>query len=81
MVRYWSIWIESAQLTTMSDTYVTCTVSPCVHQVDIPILNLDTQAGAEIAGAVLAVWAAAWAFRTLIRLLNSDSVSTTESDL
>lgn len=58
----------------MADTYITCSVSPCqiVTTLDVPILNLDELAGAQIAGAILAVWAVGFCFRALIRVLNID---------
>lgn len=48
-----------------------CTVTHVVT-VDVPPFNLDLAAGAEIAGAILAVWAVGWAVRQLIVVLNSD---------
>jgi hypothetical protein len=63
-------------------TSVTCSVSPCQVVIDLPILNLDTDAGALIAGAVLAIWALGFGFRALIRALNIDSnTSTSESEI
>lgn len=56
-----------------------CTVT-VVHQFDIPPFQLDTAAGAEIAGAILAVWALGFGFRALIRALNIDGKPTSESD-
>lgn len=41
--------------------------------------DLDASGGAQIAGAVLAVWAIGWAFRMLIRALNSDGNSVTST--
>ena len=35
-------------------------------------LNLTVDEGAQIGGAVLLVWAAAWAIRTLVRLMAPD---------
>lgn len=66
----------------MADTYVTCTVSPCqiITTLDVPVLNLDESGGALIAGAILAVWAMGYGIRAVIRALNSDGVSTTESE-
>jgi len=66
----------------MPDTTVTCTVSPCtvVVQIETPFFNIDPEGGALIAGAVLAVWALGFGIRTVIRTLNSDSVSTQESE-
>lgn len=62
---------------------ITCTVNPCVVQLEFvtPLMNIDLEGGALIAGAVTAVWAAGWAIRSIIRTLNSDSVSTTESEI
>lgn len=55
----------------MTDTYVTCTVSPCVivHQIDLPPFNLDTVDGGLIAAAVLSIWAIGFGFRALIRTM------------
>lgn len=66
----------------MADVYVTCNVSPCtiVHQIDLPPFQLDEAGGALIAGAILAVWALGFAFRALIRLINSDGNQTDESE-
>ena len=46
----------------------TCTVT-VVHELSLPPLQLDAADGAAIAGAILAVWAAGWAFRMLIQTL------------
>jgi hypothetical protein len=66
--------------------YVECS-SACTVTVDIqaqfPPFNLSESDGAQIAGAILAVWAVAWAFRALVRHLRSsdgDSSSTSESE-
>lgn len=66
----------------MGDVYVTCNVSPCtvVHQIDLPPFQLDTDGAALIAGAILAVWALGFAFRALIRLINSDGNQPSESE-
>ena len=42
--------------------------------------SFTVEDGAQIAGAILAVWAAAWCFRVLMRVLNSDGVSSYESE-
>lgn len=65
-----------------SDVYVTCSVSPCqiVHSIDLPPFQLSTGEGALIAGAVLAIWAVGFGFRAIIRALNIDSKSTSESE-
>lgn len=61
---------------------VICNVSPCVivHQIDLPPFQLDTTEGAQIAGAILAVWAVGFGIRMLIRTLSSDGKPTIESD-
>ncbi|MDH1476627.1 hypothetical protein N5F13_19190 [Comamonas thiooxydans] len=45
-----------------------CTVT-VQHELVFPVLNLTTEEGAAISGAVLLVWAAGWAFRVLIQTL------------
>lgn len=58
----------------------TCTVT-VVHELSLPPLQLDVSEGAAIAGAVLAVWAAGWAFRVLIQSLrNTDGDSSTSQE-
>ena len=47
-----------------------CTVT-VVHELSLPPLQLTSEEGAAIAGAVLAVWAVAWAFRMLIKTLST----------
>lgn len=55
-------------------TIVTCSGSCTVtHVVSVPVLDLDTEQGGEIAAAVLLVWAVAFGFRALIRTLDVDS--------
>ena len=54
-----------------------CTVT-VVHS--LPLLEMTVEEGAQIAGAVLAVWAAGWAFRALIQALRSDGNSLTQED-
>lgn len=57
-----------------------CTVT-VVHELSLPPLQLDAADGAQIAGAVLAVWATGWAIRVAIRTLNSsDGTTNHESD-
>jgi hypothetical protein len=46
----------------------TCTVTHVVS-IDLPPFQLDTEGGAAIAAAVLAIWALGWGFRVLIRTL------------
>lgn len=57
-----------------------CTVT-VVHDLSIPPFQLSLAEGAQIASAILAVWAVAWGIRTLIRVLNSDGNPTSESQL
>jgi hypothetical protein len=67
-----------AQTVTTCDA--ACTVTMVVS-ITTPFFNLDEAGGAQIAGAVLAVWAIGWAFRVLIRTLKStDGNSTSESE-
>lgn len=57
-----------------------CTVTVQV-EITNPLLNMDTADGALIAGAVLAVWAAGFAFRAFIQTLRTSDGSTNhESD-
>ena len=46
----------------------------------LPLLEMTVEEGAQIAGAVLAVWAVGWAFRALIQALRSDGNSSTQED-
>ena len=58
----------------------TCTVT-VVHELSLPPLQLTGAEGAQIASAILAVWAVGWGFRTLIRYLKtSDGYSTNEEN-
>lgn len=58
----------------------TCTVT-VVHELSLPPLQLTPAEGAQIAGAILAVWAVGWGFRTLIRhLKSSDGYSTSNEE-
>lgn len=43
-------------------------------------MDLTTADGAVIAGAIIAVWAVAWAFRMLIRFLNSEGDKSPEGE-
>ena len=56
-----------------------CTVT-VVHELSLPPLQLDAAEGAAIAGAVLAVWAVAWAFRMAVRVLNTDGTSSNSQE-
>lgn len=58
----------------------TCTVT-VVHELSLPPLQLTGAEGAQIAGAILAVWAVGWGFRILIRhLKTSDGYSSNEEN-
>ena len=57
-----------------------CTVT-VVHELSLPPLQLDPAEGAQIASAILAVWAVGFGIRAAIRALNSDGNQTSESDL
>lgn len=47
--------------------------SPCsitiVHEWALPPLQLDLAGGAAVGGAVITVWACAWAFRMIVRAI------------
>lgn len=47
-----------------------CTVT-VVHELSLPPLQLSPEEGAQIAGAVLLVWATGWGIRMVARALNS----------
>lgn len=64
---------------TVIDCAAACTVT-VVHELSLPPLQLDAAEGAAIAGAVLAVWAVAWAFRMAVRTLNTDGTSTNSQE-
>ena len=58
----------------------TCTVT-VVHELSLPPLQLSTGEGAQIAAAVLAIWAIGWGFRVLVQALKkTDGESSTESE-
>jgi len=57
-----------------------CTVT-VVHELSLPPLQLTTAEGAQIAGAVLAVWAVGFGIRMLARTLSSsDGITNHESE-
>lgn len=56
-----------------------CTVT-VVHELSLPPLQLDEAAGAQIAGAILAVWAVGYGIRLVIQALKSDGNINSESD-
>ncbi|WP_153012849.1 hypothetical protein [Pseudacidovorax intermedius] len=47
-----------------------CTVT-VVHELSLPPLQLDAEGAIQISSAILLVWAAGWACRTLIRHLKT----------
>jgi hypothetical protein len=74
--------VASAQVTyNVTTCSESCTVTHVLSLENLPVLNLDAAGGAAIAGAILAVWAVAWGFRTVIRTLNStDGSQPSESE-
>ena len=57
-----------------------CTVT-VVHELSLPPLQLSADEGAVIAGAILAIWAIGWGFRSLIQTLkHTDGNSTQEEN-
>ena len=56
-----------------------CTVT-LVHELSLPPFQLSPAEGAQIAGAILAVWVVGWAGRMVVRALNVDGKSTSESE-
>lgn len=67
----------------MEPTTITCSVSPCevtlTHVVEVAPFNLDAAGGAAVAVAILAVWAVGFAFRALIRSVNVDQPTRSDS--
>lgn len=64
----------------MVDCSTACTVT-VVHELSLPPLQLSIADGAQIAGAIAAVWVVGWAIRMLVRALHVDgNSSTTESE-
>lgn len=56
----------------------TVTVSVTAGTMTFPdVFQIDSDGGAQIAGAILAVWAVAWGFRMVIRSLDVDGKSST----
>lgn len=64
----------------MAEATITCSASPCVVQLQIthPLLDLTAEQGAEIAFAIVAVWAIGAVYASLIRLIRNDGSTTTE---
>lgn len=67
-----------------SQTYVVCNGSCTItHNISIetPFFQLDAVGGAQIAGAILAVWAVAWGLRVAIQVLKfTDGNQPSESE-
>ncbi|WP_156967602.1 hypothetical protein [Comamonas granuli] len=58
----------------------TCTVT-VVHELSLPPLQLTASEGAQIAVAILAIWAIAYGFRALVQMLKkTDGESSSESE-
>lgn len=55
-----------------------CTVT-VVHELSLPPLQLSSAEGAEVAFAIVGVWAVAFVIRTLVRLIWSSGVNQEES--
>lgn len=65
---------------TVIECATACTVT-VVHELSLPLLQLDAAAGASIASAILAIWAIGFSFRAVIRTLkNTDGNSTEEGN-
>jgi hypothetical protein len=56
-----------------------CTVT-VVHELSLPPLQIDAAEGAQIAGAILAVWATGFGIRMLIQTLKTSDGNSTESE-
>jgi hypothetical protein len=56
-----------------------CTVT-VIHELSLPPFQLDLDGAAQIASAILAVWALGWAFRVLIRALKNSDGEQPESE-
>lgn len=57
----------------------TCTVT-VVHELSLPPLQLTPEEGAQIAVAVLTVWAVGWAVRQLTKLIQTPGPTTEKED-
>lgn len=73
---------QSVSVVSTQPIYVSCNSSctvTLVHELSLPPLQLTAAEGGAIAGAILAVWAVGFGFRSVIRALNIDGNSTNES--
>jgi len=66
--------------TTAAGTAVTTAATTTTIVVDVPPLQIDAAGGAQIGAAILGVWAFAFAFRTLIRMLRDSDISTLDHE-
>jgi len=68
----------------MADPTVIECASACavtvVHELSLPPLQLTPEEGAQIAVAVLVVWAVGWGVRQLTRLIQTSGPSTEKED-
>lgn len=64
---------------TVIECATACTVT-VVHQLSIPSLSFTLEEGAQIAIAIVAVWAVGLAFREFHRVIFVDGSSTKESE-
>lgn len=55
---------------TVVDCSAACTVT-VVHELSLPPLQLTAEEGAQVAGAILLVWAAGFGIRMAARAMNS----------
>lgn len=78
MLRRWLIRIVKMADPVYISCNTACTVT-VVHELSLPPLQLTAAEGGAIAGAILAVWAVGFGFRSVIRALNIDGNSTNES--
>lgn len=56
-----------------------CTVT-VVHELSIPPLQLDVDGAAQVAAAILLVWAAGWVFRIFVRAIRDTDGNTVEEE-
>lgn len=56
-----------------------CTIT-VVHELSLPVLQLDAAEGALIASAILAIWAVGWGVRVLIQTLRHTDGNPTQEE-
>ena len=67
----------------MADQVIQCTQACTVtvqHEFVVPVLNLSTEDGALISGAVLLIWGVGWGFRALIQTLRHTDGNQTQEE-